>query len=423
MKRMVSCFAMLSATAFAAPEVTDMSLTERGDELVVSYSLSDDAIVVVDIQTNVLDDVYASIGGEHQWTLEGDVNKRVTAGKRSFTWTPSSDMPDCDVQASKLKVVFSTYADGDAPDYLVVDLAPATDAYKVQRVMYYPNAESLPGGLLSNGTYRASKVVMRHIRAKGVEWVMGSVGEIGRSTSNEGAHTVTLTNDYWMAVFEATYYQTGRFGSGTYRNIRAIRNTPWNSIRGTAATYSWPVKPSSSSIIGKMRAAADGFPFDLPSEAQWEFACRAGNGEGFWNDGSPIISSATASETNLKRLARFGYGWSSDNSVAGQMPGLYEPNSWGLYDMHGNEYEYCLDWYQADITGLGGRVNSWGAYFADGVTAGSNKSVRGGYFGNAPSACRSAARGSYVPNQYKHEVGFRLCSVYGFQEEELVDSL
>ena len=229
MKRMVSCFAMLSATAFAAPEVTDMSLTERGDELVVSYSLSDDAIVVVDIQTNVLDDVYASIGGEHQWTLEGDVNKRVTAGERSFTWTPSSDMPDCDVQASKLKVVFSTYADGDAPDYLVVDLAPATDAYKVQRVMYYPNAESLPGGLLSNGTYRASKVVMRHIRAKGVEWVMGSVGEIGRSTSNEGAHTVTLTNDYWMAVFEATYYQTGRFGSGTYRNIRAIRNTPWNS--------------------------------------------------------------------------------------------------------------------------------------------------------------------------------------------------
>ena len=213
----------LAAGAFAAPQVTDVSIAERGDELVVGYALSEDAIVVVDMQTNVADGVYASIGGEHQWTLEGDVNRRVEAGeagaRHSFTWTPGSDMPDCDVQAAKLKVVFSAYADGDAPDYMVVDLTPDAEAYPGPRVAYYPNAESLPGGLLSNGTYRASKIVMRHIRAKGVEWTMGTVGELGRSTSNEQAHSVTLTNDYWMAVFETTYAQTSRTGGGTYAKV------------------------------------------------------------------------------------------------------------------------------------------------------------------------------------------------------------
>ena len=426
MKRAISGFVtLLAALALAVPQATVSSMTENGDELVVNYTLDADAIVVVDIQTNVVDDVYASIGGEHQWTLEGDVNKRIEAGARSFTWTPSSDMPDCDVQAAKLKVVFSTYADGDAPDYMVVDTAPTSTVYSVQRVKYYPNVESLPGGLLSNGAYLSSKIVMRHIRAKGVEWVMGTVGEIGRSTSNENAHTVTLTNDYWMAVFETTYCQTARSGSGGYRKVKPVRNTPWNNIRGNAATYSWPVKPAASSIIGRLRAAADGFPFDLPTEAQWEFACRAGNGEGFWNDGSPILSATSTTEANLIRLARFGYPHTDSDEGAGQKPGLYEPNSWGLYDMHGNECEFCLDWYQTDITGLGGMVNSWGACCADGTTTGSTKAMRGGcFYTGTPSGCRSSSRSSgYGPDKYKQEVGFRLCSVYGFQEEELVDSL
>ena len=424
MKRAISGFVtLLAALAFAAPQATVSAMTENGDELVVDYTLDADAIVVVDIQTNVADDVYASIGGEHQWTLDGDVNKRIEAGARSFTWTPSSDMPDCDVQAAKLKVGFSTYADGDAPDYMVVDTAPTSTVYSVQRVKYYPNVESLPGGLLSNGAYFSSKIVMRHIRAKGVEWVMGTVGEIGRSTSNENAHTVTLTNDYWMAVFETTYAQSSRVGGGTYGKIKPHRNVTWNGIRGAAASYSWPLKPSSDSVLGLLYTRT-GIRFDLPSEAQWEFACRAGNGEGFWNDGSPIISTTVSKETNLPRLARFGYSWSSADSVAGQIPGLHAPNSWGLYDMHGNESEHCLDWYQADITGLGGRVNSWGAYCADGVTAGGNKVNRGGTFTTGVGGCRPSARaGSYTPAQFKHEMGYRLCTVYGFQDDGLVDSL
>ena len=393
------CLLLAAGLATAAPNVTDVSFAENGDELVVNYTLDAAAIVVVDIQTNVADDVYASIGGEHQWTLEGDVNKRVEAGARSFTWTPSSDMPDCDVQPAKLKVVFSTYAYGDAPDYMVVALSTAI----VDRVTYYPNVESLPGGLLSNGAYRASKLVMRHIHAKGVEWTMGTVGE-GSRGANEVVHKVTLTNDYWIGVFEMTFAQTYRYGVGTTLSVKPAKNVNYNNVRGHVDTYDWPIQPAESSCIGKIRAAT-GLPFDFPSEAQWEFACRAGHGEGFWNDGSLIGS------IDLAELACYGKPWSATD--CGVMVGSFRPNSWGLYDMHGNHSEYCVDWYQVDVSG---------ATHGEVAMSGENKVVRGGNFQNGAADCRSGARGSAPPGNNLHQHGFRLYSVYGFQDEGLVDA-
>lgn len=393
------CAAVATGLALAAPSVTGVSFAERGDELVVNYTLDADAIVVVDIQTNVVDDVYASIGGEHQWTLEGDVNKRIAAGDRSFTWTPSVDMPDNDIQPAKLKVVFGTYAYGDAPDYMVVALATAI----VDRVTYYPNVESLPGGLLSNGAYRASKLVMRHIHAKGVEWTMGTAGE-GNRNANEVVHKVTLTNDYWLGVFETTFAQAYRYGGGTTLSIKPSKNTSYNNLRGHVDTYDWPIKPGPSSILGKMRTAI-GLPLDLPAEAQWEFACRAGHGEGYWNDGSLI------GDIDLAELACYGKSWSSTD--CGVMVGSLRPNSWGLYDMHGNHGEYCVDWYQVDVSG---------ATHGEVATSGTSKVVRGGCFSSAYAACRSGVRSSAGPGNNLHENGFRLYSVYGFQDEGLVDA-
>ena len=401
------CASLAAGAVFAAQLITNVSVSESGDNLLVGYSLSEDAIVVADVQTNVADDVYASVGGEHQWTLEGDVNKSVAAGSRSFTWTPSSDMPDCDVDAAKVKVVLTSYPAGDAPDYMVVSLSTAS----VDRVSYYPGAAWLPGGLLSNGDYLTSKIVMKHIRAKGESFRMGSLGEGGRNSANEFAHTVTLTNDFWIGVFEASYAQMRRFGAGT-DSVLPVRNHQYQSIRGSTDTYDWPVKPGPSSYIGKLRSDT-GVPFDLPSEAQWEFACRAGYGEGMLGDGSPIASLVDGmvlyNVTN--NLACCGKPWSStDCSVRG---GSFRPNAWGLYDMYGNEYEFCVDWYQADIS-----ANASGEV----VTSGTTKVVRGGCFTTAASECRSALRGSYGPAKNQHEAGFRLYSPYGFQDEALVDA-
>ena len=401
---LVFCSVLLAAAANAASRAQILSVSESGDRLVVNYSLAEDAIVVADIQTNVSQDVYASVGGEHQWTLEGDVNNSVPAGSRSFTWTPSSDMPDCDIDPTKIKVVLTTYPAGDAPDYMVIDLSTA----KVDRVTYYPDVTWLPGGI-SNGDYLSTKIVMRHIRAKGISYRMGSLGEGGRG-SNEYAHTVTLTNDFWIGVFEATYAQMYRFGSGTLSAL-PMRNSTYNIIRGSTSTYDWPIKPGASSCIGKLRADT-GLPIDLPSEAQWEFACRAGYGEGMLGDGSPIVSLVDGSSVyNVKYMACYGKAWSStDCSVRG---GSYKPNAWGLYDMYGNEYEFCVDWYKADIS-----ANAFGEV----VTSGTSKVVRGGCFTTGEAACRSALRGSYSPSEYKHETGFRLYSPYGFQNEALVDA-
>ena len=85
--------AAASGTLSASSRIADIVLSEHGDELVVNYILAEEAIVVADIQTNSTDDLYVSIGGRHQWTLDGDVNKIVAPGSRSFTWTPSVDLP------------------------------------------------------------------------------------------------------------------------------------------------------------------------------------------------------------------------------------------------------------------------------------------------------------------------------------------
>lgn len=406
--RKISFFAFLAVSlAGVAAEVSDVTLSEAGDELVVSYKLSADAIVVVDIQTNAADGTYAAIGGRHQWTLNGDINRMVAAGdSRTFTWTPCVDLPDADIETADLRVRFHTYEYGDAPDYMVVDLSLAAEPH----VQYYPDVESLPGGLLENGSYRSSKIVMRHIHASGAKLMRGTLAENGRSTSNEHLHEAQLTNDYWMAVFETTFAQIANFGASAWLSVKPAKNYTWDNIRGDALKHSWPYTVAGDSYIGRLRART-GVSFDLPSETQWEYACRAGNGEGLWNEGSPVLSSSGAD------LAHFGKKWSKTD--CGVMVGSFNPNSWGLYDMHGNIAEFCLDWYQKDVSGYGGKVNSEGALALDGNSC-ANKTVRGGCFTSAWSDMRSASRSAYSNAACKHEAGFRLCSAYGFQSEELL---
>jgi formylglycine-generating enzyme required for sulfatase activity len=100
-----------------------------------------------------------------------------------------------------------------------------------------------------------------------------------------------------------------------------------------------------------------GIDFDLPSEAQWEFAARAGHGSGYWNDGSVVLN--VSSDSNLNRLGHnVNNNPGSTSTTATLAPseggtaivGSYEPSSWGLYDMHGNVFEWCLDWYQVNIS-------------------------------------------------------------------------
>ena len=106
----------------------------------------------------------------------------------------------------------------------------------------------------------------------------------------------------------------------------------WNDVRGNSATYDWPniTAIDELTFVGKLRAKT-GLDVDLPTEAQWEYACRAGTTSSFSNGG----------------------GGSADQSVVGHANGgmdvvavgSFVPNFWGIYDMHGNVGEWCLDWH------------------------------------------------------------------------------
>jgi len=173
-----------------------------------------------------------------------------------------------------------------------------------------------------------------------------------------------------------------------------------------------------------------GSGFRLPTEAEWEYACRAGSDTQFhygddpncfqisWRAWYQKISDGTANgagqkKPNAFRSGKFTYGddpncyqldqyaWYKDNSFCAHGVGQKKPNAWGLYDMHGNIAEWCADWYTS---------NSY--YMTDvdptGPANGKTRVVRSGSWFNAPDQCRSAFRGRSDPNLPSHLLGFRI---------------
>ena len=133
----------------------------------------------------------------------------------------------------------------------------------------------------------------------------------------------------------------------------------------------------------------EGYEYRLPTEAEWEYACRAGTTTRFSYGDDP----------DYTQLGE--YAWYSNNSSKTTHPvGQKKPNGWGLYDMHGNVWEWCLDWY--------------GDYPGDNITdpQGPTKGTfcvrRGGRWGTPARYCRSATRDYSQPNFRHSGVGFRI---------------
>lgn len=418
------------------PQVSDVSMSQNAKgEAIIGYSLSAaNAVITLDIQTNVTGGAWESIGGEAVSGARGDVWKAVETGSRSIKWDATTCWADHQIPASGIRAVVTAWALDNTPDYMVVDIS---DGAQQNTQTYYPSVDFLPGGILSNEYYRTTKLVMRKIMAKNVEWTMGSTALEAERGSNEATHQVALTNNYYIGVFEVTQsqwalIQSSRpkpswFKNPDYWSMRPVECVSYNEIRNSAngtanAAYNWPADPNPSSFLGKLKTKT-GIYFDLPSEAQWEFAARAGNGDMKWGDGSAIKNSGD--DANLKRLARHyknvatkSPGEQSDAQSATAIVGSYEPNDWGLYDTAGNVLEWCLDWYEAGITAHGGKVNIDPETPANNLsgTAGSNRVVRGGAYDKWPSYCRPARRDSFSPSaQNLANVGFRLVCTAGLQ--------
>ena len=461
-KTLVFAAASYVATfAMATPVVSNVTMTQdTGRMVTITYSLSEDSVVTLNVLTNATPNAatgWVSIGGAAICNAQGDVWKKVSQGSKTITWRPDQSWKDefgngFKVEDGCAKAVVTAWSLDNTPNYMVVDVS---DAAQPNTQRYYPAADFVPGGV-SNGLYKTTTLLMRKIMAKDVVWTMGSTTlETQRnpdqgSANREATHQVALTNNYYIGVYQVTQAQwaliqpsrpePAAWNNAADRAMRPVEQVCYNEIRLRADnetatseqidSYSWPKGPNPDSFLGKLRTRS-GLDFDLPSEAQWEFAARAGNGDTKWGDGSGILNNNK--DANLNLLGRYelngGKVWNgsshvepTDKSLYGPtngtaIVGSYAPNAWGLYDTAGNLWEWCHDWYEQDISAYGGAVNidpSAPAQPRSGNSA-TIRVCRGGSWRNAASWSRPAYRGVSQPDNRSSYIGFRVLCTAGLQ--------
>lgn len=245
------------------------------------------------------------------------------------------------------------------------------------------------------GTYTNSIGMIFNLLPAG-NFFMGSVAsEPGRHSTSEVLHKVTLSRSFYIQTTEVTQGQ-------------------WLDVTGTKPSYfttcglSCPVEQVSwddaklfiaALNTSEGRTGCDIAPntcYSLPTEAQWEYAARAETITAFYN-GDITHTSCSPLDGNLDTI-----GWYCGNAAGKTHPvGLKAPNDWGLYDMSGNVYEWCEDWYETyptedDVTD------------PVGPTSGSNRVIRGGDWVSYAGDARSANRLYGIPVVGYYGLGFRL---------------
>ncbi len=323
--------------------------------------------------------------------------------------------------------------------YAVVDLSAGPDA------IYYPVRYTNTAPNLDDDTCRTTELWLRKIPVG--TFTMGSTTNVTFSSGsghyhyyynyNETQHQVTLTQDYYIGVFECTQKQwqlvMGSNPSYYKGDCRPVETVSYQMIRGSSSTggAGWPTyghEVDFTSFMGKLQGKT-GLVFDLPTEAQWEYACRAGTTTSL-NSGR----NATTSSDNVQDAAMDEIGRYSKNTNDGRggysyhtKVGSYIRNAWGLYDMHGNVSEWCLDWNYNTYSSNQSNGESYSRSYYDyntgsssvsnpkGPTSGSYRIVRGGGYNTSPTYCRSSCRydnsstpSSLIPSFTSSTLGFRV---------------
>jgi len=286
-----------------------------------------------------------------------------------------------------------------SPDYVVVDLSggPSAVTYPVRASASPPN--------LSDPLCKTTELWLRRIPAG--TFMMGSPGtELGRDSTREIQHEVTLTQDFYIGVFPVTQKQyelvmpQGAGNPSAYvGDMRPVERVSYEMIRGKVLGAEWPVSDhvDATSFMGRLRARAP-FLFDLPTDAQWEYACRAGTTTALYS-GSNLTNIASC--PNVQELARCKDNGGSSQQHA--VVGSYLPNAWGLYDMYGNVWEWCLDRFTVNL-GTTEVTNP------KGHASETLRTRHGGSFNSPASECRSAFRFSGDPTLNNQSTyGFRVC--------------
>jgi len=242
-------------------------------------------------------------------------------------------------------------------------------------------------------------------------FLMGSPDDEVGHGDDEVQHEVALTRDFCMAATEVTQADFQRLmgyqpaAHGNCGPSCPVEQVSWHE----AAAYCNALSVEASAPLcyqcngggaDVTCSASSGSPYDcagfrLPTEAEWEYAARAGSSAALSN-GPLLQSGCSPLDVNLDAI-----GWYCGNTQpAGTQPvGQKAANAWGLYDMAGNVWEWCHDWH-APYASTGG-VDPWGP------AVGGNKVARGGSAYDGASRCRAATRDSAGPNDTNNRRGFR----------------
>ena len=249
-------------------------------------------------------------------------------------------------------------------------------------------------------------------------WIEPGVFQMGSPSSESGRrdgegplHEVEISRGFWLGKYEVTVGQFRRFveatGYDAGNRCWTYENDDWEERSGLhwrnpgyVPSDDQPVVCVSWEDVSSYAAwlsGETGVLHRLPSEAEWEYACRAGT-QTRWSFGD-----------DERQLTH--YAWYRDNACDvdecyGHAVGTKLPNAWGLYDMHGNVWEWVQDWYSSSYYNSSPRVDP------PGPTSGSERVPRGGAFGNYARYVRSALRGGFSPGYRHYGIGVRLLRLY-----------
>ena len=416
-KKLLPTLIVLSAQAALAAAIEVSSVRQNwpwDTRVVIDYTITGDEGKTYDVDV----DIDSPEGKIVSWSgaFEGETANLKPGVAHRLVWHPEKATNEISKAAVGMKFKLSCKEAPTPGRYLVMDFADS-DNYTVSYL------DDIPAGGWGSD-YRRTKMAFRRIRP-GL-FMMGSPsneeGHIDDRTNisghgdrlGENLHQVLLTNDFWIGVYAVTGSQIENLDDRTTRrggkeiaggtvnwyNVGANVAHTFSFVRlfGANGCANWPNSTDADpdSVFGQVRSKLDGkgvpegFVLALPTEAQWEYACRAGTTTA-WNNGTDCVTNSVGIDVNLDLLGRYG------PSASKTYPGQYLPNRWGLYDMHGNMFEVVMDImsYRFDSSSVveprGPKGNSGDAIY---------RVIRGGGCVQAVR-CRSAAREHSNQNAYK----------------------
>lgn len=211
------------------------------------------------------------------------------------------------------------------------------------------------------------------------EFLMGSALDVADRGQDEKQHAVALSAPYYLGVYEVTQAQ--------YEQVMGENNSKFRGPDRPVEQVSWH---DAAAFCAKLTALpaekAAGHVYRLPTEAEWEYACRAGTVTPY---------NAGDSDDSLSNAA-----WFNGNTEATQPVGQKQPNAFGLFDMSGNVWEWCQDRY--------GPYDDEHVRDPQGSSLGNERVNRGGSWINLPQVCRSASRSRFSPERSYTVLGFRV---------------